>query len=450
MTRMTIADYAAQLASGAATSRALVEASLAAIADPAGEGSRAFLKVHREAALAAADYHDRQRKDGRPVSRFAGIPFSVKDLFDLAGDVTAAGSTVLKNARPATGDAIAIGRLRAKGFIPMGRTNMTEFAYSGVGLNPHYGTPRSPYDRATGRIPGGSSSGAAVSVADGMVPLAIGSDTGGSCRIPASYCGVTGYKPSHGKVPLDGAYPLSFSFDSIGPLANSVACCAAAHAIMADEGEGDLRPRQPSSLRLAVLEDFVMDGLEAPVEADFRRALNSLGKAGVTLTRMAFPELKDIPSINSKGGVVAAEGYHHHRQQIVKHGAGYDSRVRTRLILAEGISSAEYLDYFVRRREMIAALAARFTGVDAVIWPTTLNTPPAIAALATDLDYLRFNAMSLRNTYVGNFLNGCAISIPMHAPGQAPTGFMLFAPWGFDRQLLDVAAGVEAVVRPSS
>lgn len=444
---MTIEDCAGQLASGSTSSRALVEASLAAIADPAGEGARAFLKVNGEAALSAADYHDRQRKDGRAVSRFAGIPFAVKDLFDMAGDVTTAGSALLKTAAPATADATAIARLRARGFIPMGRTNMTEFAYSGVGLNPHYGTPRSPYDRATGRIPGGSSSGAAVSVADGMVPLAIGSDTGGSCRIPASYCGVTGYKPSHGKVPLDGAYPLSFSFDSIGPLANSVACCAAAHAIMAGEGEGETSPRDPAGLRLAVLKDFVLDGLEAPVEAGFQRALTALGKAGVTLTDMAFPELRDIPSINSKGGVVAAEGYHHHRRQIVARGAEYDFRVRTRLILAEGISAAEYLDYFVRRRDMIAALASRFVGVDAVVWPTTLNTPPAIADLKADLDYLRFNAMSLRNTYVGNFLNGCAISIPMHAPGAAPAGFMLFAPWGFDRQLLDAAAGIEALVR---
>jgi aspartyl-tRNA(Asn)/glutamyl-tRNA(Gln) amidotransferase subunit A len=323
---------------------------------------------------------------------------------------------------------------------------MTEFAYSGVGLNPHYGTPRAPFDRATGRIPGGSSSGAGVAVADGLVSLAIGSDTGGSCRIPASYCGVTGYKPSHGLVPLTGTYPLSFSFDTIGPLANSVACCAAAHAIMADDVVAPVTPRAPGTLRLAVLRDFVLDGLEPAVEQSFQRALKMLGQAGAGLSDLAFPELKDIPAINAKGGIVAAEAFQHHRARMAAVGDAYDPRVRSRMQLAEGILAADYLDYFESRRAMIALFAARSTGFDAVILPTTLNTAPPIAALTADQDYLRYNAMSLRNTYVGNFLNGCAISIPMQAQGEAPCGLMLMAPWGRDRALLDVAAGVEAAL----
>jgi aspartyl-tRNA(Asn)/glutamyl-tRNA(Gln) amidotransferase subunit A len=331
--------------------------------------------------------------------------------------------------------------------IVIGRSNMTEFAYSGVGLNPHYGTPRSPFDRKTGRIPGGSSSGAAVSVADGMVALGIGSDTGGSCRIPASYCGITGYKPSHGRVPLTGAYPLSFSFDSIGPLANSVACCSAADAIMADDGDGTVSPRAHGALRLAVMRDFVLDGLEAPVAAAFERALARLASSGATLSDMAFPELRDLPAINRKGGIVAAEAFHHHRQAMTEQGDAYDPRVRTRIQMADAISAADYLDCFVRRREMIGLFTRRFAGFDGVILPTTLNTPPSIAALATDEDYLRFNAMSLRNTYVGNFLNGCAISMPMQEPGSAPCGLMVLAPWGHDRALFDVAAGIEAALR---
>ena len=239
----TLAGLAFDLGAGRCSARSLVEASLAAIADPSGEGSRAFITVDDQGARATANHMDLLRRAGRQPSRFAGIPFSVKDLFDLAGEVTTAGSKVLAGARPASADAVAIARLKAQGFIVMGRTNMTEFAYSGVGLNPHYGTPRSPFDRQTGRIPGGSSSGAAVSVADAMVSLGIGSDTGGSCRIPASYCGITGYKPSHGRVPLSGAYPLSSSFDSIGPLANSVACCAAADAIMAGDWDGAIPVR---------------------------------------------------------------------------------------------------------------------------------------------------------------------------------------------------------------
>ncbi len=442
----TLDQLAEGLASGKLTSRDLVERSLAAIADPAGEGARTFIAVDAEGARAAADLADRQRKAGRAVSRLAGIPFSAKDIFDLAGEVTRAGSKALDGAAPASADAVAIARLKAVGMIVIGRTNMTEFAYSGVGLNPHYGTPRSPFDRATGRIPGGSSSGAGVSVADGMVSLAIGTDTGGSCRIPASYCGVVGYKSSHGRVPLTGCYPLSFSFDSIGPLASSVACCASADSIMAGDWDGTVPHRAAQGLRLAVLKDFVLDGLSPAVERAFDRALAALARAGAAVSDMAFPELRDIPSINSKGGIVAAEAWATHRRLIAEKGPEYDPRVRTRIELAETISAADYLDYFARRREMIRLFAERFEGFDAVILPTTLNSPPAIAELAEDRDYLKFNAMALRNTYVGNFLNGCAISLPMQGRGEAPCGLMAMAPWGRDRALFGVAAAVEGVL----
>lgn len=443
----TLAQLSHDLATGRTTSRDLVERSLAAIADPAGEGSRTFIAVDAEGARAAADFADRQRKAGRAVSPLAGIPFSAKDLFDLAGEVTTAGSKVLKGASPAAADAVAIARLKAQGMIVIGRTNMTEFAYSGVGLNPHYGTPRSPFDRATGRIPGGSSSGAGVSVADGMVSLAIGTDTGGSCRVPASYCGTVGYKSSHGRVPLTGCFPLSFSFDSIGPLANSVACCATADAIMAGDWDGVVPRREARGLRLAVLKDFVLDGLGADVAAGFDRALAALGRAGASLTDMAFPELREIPAINAKGGIVAAEAWAAHRPRIAEAGAGYDPRVRTRIEVAETISAADYLDYFARRRQMIRLFAERFEGFDAVVLPTTLNTAPAIAEFADDKDYFRLNGMALRNTYVGNFLNVCAISLPMQEPGQAPCGFMAMAPWGGDRSLFGVASALENVLK---
>ncbi len=208
-------------------SRGLVEQCLARIADQSGEGQRVFLKVHTEQALAAADYYDRLRARGATPSPFAGIPVSIKDLFDIAGGVTTAGSIVLKDAPAAEHDAPAVARLRAAGFIPIGRTNMTEFAFSGLGINPHYDTPFNPYDRQAGRIPGGSSSGAAVSVTDGMAFAALGTDTGGSCRIPAALCGIVGFKPTAHRVPTAGAFPLSTSLDSIGPLAATVVCCAA-------------------------------------------------------------------------------------------------------------------------------------------------------------------------------------------------------------------------------
>ncbi|MCA3560488.1 MAG: amidase [Aestuariivirga sp.] len=442
----TLAELSRQLAEHAVTSRQLVEQSLAAIADPAGEGARTFTAVDAEGALAAADFVDRQRKRGREVSALAGIPFSAKDIFDLAGEVTTAGSTVLRDDPPASADAVAIARLKHKGMIVIGRTNMTEFAYSGVGLNPHYGTPRSPFDRAAGRIPGGSSSGAAVSVADGMVALGIGTDTGGSCRVPASYCGIAGYKSSHGRVPLTGCNPLSASFDTIGPLATSVACCAMADAIMAGDWDGIVPQRQVKSLRLAVLQDAVLDGLGPQVERNFAQALKSFEAAGAVLSGMRFPELREIPAINSKGGIVAAEALFNHRARMAARGEEYDPRVRFRIAAAESISAADYLGYVARRREMIALFASRFTGYDAVLLPTTLNVAPAIAELAEDSDYFRFNAMSLRNTYVGNFLNGCAISLPMQAAGEAPCGLMAMAPWGHDRGLFGVAGALERVL----
>lgn len=443
----TLADLSRLLADRKVTSRELVERSLALISDPAGEGARAFTVVDAEGARAAADFADSQRRRGREVSPLAGIPFSSKDIFDLAGEVTTAGSRVLANDPPATADAVAIARLKARGMIVIGRTNMTEFAYSGVGLNPHYGTPRSPFDRATGRIPGGSSSGAAVSVADGMVALGIGTDTGGSCRVPAAYCGIVGYKSSHGRVPLTGCNPLSGSFDTIGPLANSVACCATADAAMAGDWDGVVPERQMRGLRLAVLRDFVLDGLAPQVEADFARALKALEAAGAILAEMSFPELREIPTINAKGGIVAAEAIYNHRARLAARGAEYDPRVRFRIEAAESISAADYLGYVARRREMIALFADRFAGLDAVVLPTTLNTAPAIAELSEDKDYIRFNAMSLRNTYVGNFLNGCAISLPMQANGTAPSGFMAMAPWGRDRDLFGVAGALERALK---
>src|SRR5215475_13831854 len=242
----SIAAAAKSLEAGA-KSRDLIEQCLARIEDRSGEGARTFLKVHAEAARAAADYYDKLRARGAAPSPFAGIPVSIKDLFDIAGDVTTAGSTALRDAPPATSDAPSVARLRAAGFIPIGRSNMTEFAFSGIGINPHYGTPTSPYDRKAARIPGGSSSGAAVSVSDGMALGGLGTDTGGSCRIPAALCGIVGFKPTAHRIPRGGVFPLSTSLDSIGPLAGTVACCAALDAALVGEPISDLPPFPPEN-----------------------------------------------------------------------------------------------------------------------------------------------------------------------------------------------------------
>ncbi|MBV9249871.1 MAG: amidase, partial [Acetobacteraceae bacterium] len=247
----TIEQLAQSLGDGQTTSRALVEDCLARVIDPAGEGARVFVRLQAATARAMADAMDTLRRAGRAPSRYAGIPISIKDLFDVAGEPTPAGSRALAEATPATDTAPVVQRVLAAGFVPLGRTNMTEFAFSGLGINPHHGTPLSPWDRPSRRIPGGSSSGAAVSVADEMAFAALGTDTGGSCRIPAAFCGITGYKPTARRVPITGVLPLAPSLDSIGPLAPSVACCAVLDCIMAGEPPAAPIPASVEGLRLA-------------------------------------------------------------------------------------------------------------------------------------------------------------------------------------------------------
>jgi aspartyl-tRNA(Asn)/glutamyl-tRNA(Gln) amidotransferase subunit A len=430
---------------GMVSASVLVETALARIADPSGEGGRAFLTVDGAAALELAAFYDQERKAGRAVSAYAGIPIGVKDLFDLKGQVTRAGSVILTNAPPAEADAPSIARLKAAGFIPVGRNNMTEFAYSGVGLNPHYGTPRSPYDRGTGRIPGGSSSGAGVAVADGMVPLAIGSDTGGSCRIPAAYNGVVGYKPSTGRITTQGAYPLSKTLDSIGPLAQTVECCALADAVMAGDWDGLITaPRH--GLRFAVPRDYFTGVIDEAVASAFERAVAHLAKAGILIEDVTFPELTQLPGINAKGGISAVEAFLFHRAQIAERGDGYDQRVRRRIELGSLISAPDYAELLASRQKLIRQFNGAMIGFDALIMPTTCNAPPAISALARDEDYLKLNFMSLRNTFTGNFLDCCGISLPMHRDGEPPTGFMLMAPHGQDQQIFAAAKVVEEML----
>jgi aspartyl-tRNA(Asn)/glutamyl-tRNA(Gln) amidotransferase subunit A len=321
----SLAEAAAALASGATSSRALVEQCLAAIAAPGGQGGSAFIAVYAAQSRASADAMDALRAAGRAPGPLAGVPISIKDLFDVAGEVTAAGSVVLAGAAPAASTAPSIQRLLAAGLVLVGRTNMTEFAFSGVGINPHYGTPLSPWDRATGHIPGGSSSGAAVSVADGMALGAIGTDTGGSCRIPAALCGIAGFKPTAGRVPLAGALPLSPSLDSIGPLARSAACCASLDAILAGTPERVLPRARVAGARLLLPTNIAFANLDAATEAALDRAVARLHDAGALIERAplaAFdqkrmrkadlPRRRPLPGIGScwrRRGIVTIHGW---------------------------------------------------------------------------------------------------------------------------------------------
>jgi aspartyl-tRNA(Asn)/glutamyl-tRNA(Gln) amidotransferase subunit A len=438
---------AADLASGVTSARALVEECLDRIADPEGEGGRAFIKVNAHAALAQADAMDVLRAAGRAPSAFAGIPISVKDLFDLEGEPTPAGSVVLADAIPAASTAPAVARLMAAGFIPLGRTNMTEFAFSGLGINPHYGTPRSPWNRELGRIPGGSSSGAAVSISDGMAYAALGTDTGGSCRVPAAMCGITGYKPTARRVPITGVLPLAPSLDSVGPLANTVGCCAVIDAYMSGAVPTLLSPMPLAGLRLAVPSNIVLDGLDPTVAACFTQALEALDAAGANIIEAGFPAMADIAGANARGGLTAPESLAWHRALIAERGDRYDPRILKRIQRGLSISAADYIDTVLARASIIDRMDVQTRDYDALILPTCPLVPPVIADLDDEADYNRVNMLQLRNTAIGNFLDRCAISVPCHAEGEPPVGLMLMGETMGDAKLFRIAAAVEAALR---
>lgn len=445
----TLTELSRDLASGKTCSEALVEQALARIHDQAGQGSLAFLSVYEERARDEARRIDHARHRNWSLPPYAGIPLSIKDLFDVAGEVTRAGSHVLDEHPAASSDADIVQLLRAAGFVLVGKTNMTEFAYSGLGINGHYGTPLSPYARDVGHIPGGSSSGGAVSVADGMAVATIGTDTGGSCRIPAAYCGIVGFKPTSTRVSRRGAVPLSLSMDSIGPLANSVSCCAALDAILAGLDTRELTESSflPAGLRFGVLRGYLVDQLHPHVAACFEAALSRLSDHGVQLTELTIPELDDLPRINRLGGIVGAEAYAWHRVLLETRGDFYDPWVKARFAGGQSQSAADYLDTLAHRERIIRTVEERSVAFDALVMPTVQIPPPVLADMQDGEQSVRDNLLSLKNTAVGNFLDRPSVSIPCHLPGEAPVGFMLMGETMADRRLLSIARGVEFAVR---
>jgi aspartyl-tRNA(Asn)/glutamyl-tRNA(Gln) amidotransferase subunit A len=439
----TLALLSSSLTTLRLSARALVEAALQRIADPDGEGKRAFITVAAEDATKQAEEWDRRRARGEKVPPFAGIPLGIKDLFDIAGEVTRAGSRVLENEPPAARDATVVARLRAAGFIFIGRNNMTEFAYSGLGLNPHYGTPLSVFERQVGRIPGGSTSGGAVAVADGMAAASIGTDTGGSCRIPAAFNGIVGFKPTASRVPRNGAIPLSTTLDSVGPLANSVACCAALDAIMRGVEPRALSDVALNQVKVVLPTTLVLDGIEPSVARIFERAIARLNHSGISVARKPVASLQEIPQINSRGGLAAAEGYAWHRRLLEQHADRYDPRVATRLMKGRDLSAEDIRQVVADRARLITAVAEQTRDFDVVVAPTVPIVAPPLAAFAQDAEYLRLNALVLRNPSLVNFLDGCSISIPIHETGEPPVGLMLIGHHDQDERLLTVAHAIE-------
>ncbi|MEJ7138226.1 amidase [Amphibiibacter pelophylacis] len=439
-----LADLAGGISSVALTELALARAET-------GEGPRVFTRLFRKTARAEAHASDALRAAGLARSPLEGLPISVKDLLDVAGYTTRAGSRVLDGAPPASASAEAVQRLRHAGAVIIGSTNMTEFAFSGLGINPHYGTPRNPWQRDAdggGRIPGGSSSGAAISITEGMAVAALGSDTGGSVRIPAALCGLVGFKPTARRVPLQGTVPLSPTLDSLGPLATSVSTCIAMDAVLSGEPHTGLRPATVRGLRFLVPDNVVLDGMDDTVRASWTRALDRLAQAGVQLVHQRVAPLDELPGINAKGGFSPPEAWTWHRRFLPARQAEYDPRVLVRIQAGRDVTAADYIELLARRQRWIEDMGALLSGFDALVMPTVPVVAPKIADLErSDTAYFAANGLILRNPAIINVLDGCAISLPCHAPGEAPVGFSLAAAGGQDSHLLSLALAVEPLLR---
>jgi aspartyl-tRNA(Asn)/glutamyl-tRNA(Gln) amidotransferase subunit A len=414
-----------------------LEQALTRIADPKGEGARACLTVYADAARKAADAADARKARGAAIGPLDGVIVGIKDLFDVAGEPTRAGSKILADeAPPATSDAPIVQRLRAAGAVIVAKTNMTEYAFSGIGANPHYGTPGNPHDRT--RVPGGSSAGAPVTVADGMCDIAIGTDTGGSVRIPAALCGLVGFKPSKQRVPTDGAFPLSTTLDSVGPIARTVAECAVTDAVMAGEDILPLELLALAGLRFGIAEGLPLDRLDDTVSAAFKAALARLDGAGVRISRETLPLFDDMVAVNAKGGIAPYEACAIHRDRIARRAGDVDPNVRVRIERGCAISQADYETMIRERSRLVRAMDARLTSLDALIMPTTAIVAPTIAEVANEKIFAACNSALLRNPSIGNFFDLCGISLPLPAP--LPVGLMLVARNGHDHRLLRIAA----------
>ena len=401
-----------------------------------------------EMARAAAQQADERRAAGQPLGTLQGLPVSVKDLYDMAGRTTMAGSLWRQGAPAATAYAVAVARLKAAGAAITGLTNMSEFAFSGVGLNPHYGTPRNPCDATVARIPGGSSSGAAVSVALGQAVAALGSDTGGSIRVPAALCGIVGFKNTQARTPLAGAFPLSFTLDTVCAMARCVGDCLIVDGVLSG-APLDVRPRPLAGMRLALPGTLLLDALEPAVAQAFEHALQRLSQAGALIVPLPLVELLEIAQINAPGGLSAVEAYATHRDVMRSQRHLLDARVAQRIAMGEGVSAADYITTQQRRRGWIERMTQRLAGFDALLCPTVAITAPPIAQVdASDEAFFKTNGQLLRNTFAINFLDGCAFTLPCQAPGALPVGLMLAAPAGHDAALAGVALTIERLLAP--
>lgn len=414
-----------------------------------GDGAL-FIRQTHDRALAEARASRERLRTGNPASLLDGVPLAWKDLFDIQGTVTTAGSAVLRNAAPAAQDAALVAAGRRAGLVTVGAVNMTEFAYSGIGLNPHYGTPRNPCDPLVARSPGGSSSGSGAVVAAGIVPVSIGTDTGGSIRIPAAFNGVVGYKTSTGHHPMGGVFPLSPTLDTLGPLARTVQDCALVDAVLRGLRQPEAMAADPVSLDFVIPDTVMFDDLAPAVAAAFDATVQRLAATGARLRRIALPELRETADIIARlGPMTSVEAALVHRDRLnTPAEAQIDPRVIRRIRMADKMTAVDLWELQTHRRRLIAAVNDRL-GDAILICPTTPSVAMPIAPLEADVEvFFHHNFRTLRNTALGNFLDWCGMAIPNGSDADGmPTSLMLSARHGRDRQILSAGLALEGAIR---
>jgi aspartyl-tRNA(Asn)/glutamyl-tRNA(Gln) amidotransferase subunit A len=445
----TLASLAVLIQSGELDPVALAQETLSRIESHSDQSI--FVGLTRERATREAQAASERIRAGRSLGLLDGLPVAWKDLFDIAGSVTTAGSVVLKDNPPATTDATVVAALSSAGMVSVGRTNMNEFAFSGLGINPHYGTPRNPASTDIHRIPGGSSSGSAAAVAAGLAPLAIGTDTGGSVRIPAAMTGIVGYKATRGRYAMRGVFPLAGSLDSLGSLCHTVQDAVWADAAMHGLTAPVIRRAELAGLSIVVPETIVFDEVEAEVVTAFEAAINRLKAAGVEVRRQPFPSFSEIFELTARhGALVTAEAYALHRERLAGPAAArMDHRVVARTRLGEKITVSDYIALLAARDRLIHETVENLRPGELVAHPTVPHVAPPIDPLLADDDlFFKVNAKTLRNTLIGNFLDFCGISIPCGlGAGGMPVGFLISAPHHQDDRLLSAALAAEAIIR---
>jgi aspartyl-tRNA(Asn)/glutamyl-tRNA(Gln) amidotransferase subunit A len=402
-----------------------------------------FTQLYADAARASAQHCDAQAQAGRSLGALHGVCITIKDNIDVAGETTLAGGVVCAGEAPALHDAPVLQRLRDAGAVVLGKTNMSEFAFSGVGINPHHGTPANPASAAHARVPGGSSSGAAVSVALGLAEVGIGTDTGGSIRIPAALCGLVGYKSTQARISCAGVMELSRTLDTVGSITRSVRACLAVDAVLSQQP----LPTDAMSLRglrFAVPQTLMMDDVDPTVAQAFTATLRRIREEGAQVVEIPFTALGDIAALSMPGGFSPIESYAAHHVRLERGASQIDPRVVARMMLGKDISAQDYLELHNRRNAWIAAAQQTLHGFDAMLCPTVPIVAPLTEPLLKDDDaFFKVNRLLLRNPSAINYMDGCAWSLPCHDAGELPVGLMVSALAGQDARLAQVALALE-------